>query len=167
MASPEAAGRQAGGEIPYAEFRPEDLCLNLALRLPADLVKMSDAVEGIMKVLQALECNCGGESEVEISLREALANAIIHGCCKDASKTVECDIACNREKALLITVRDPGLGFDTAKLPNPKAVDKLHLDHGRGVYMILRLMDQVAFADYGRQIRMYKSANGCGSGSWV
>lgn len=162
MTPPDAARTRAGREIPYGEFRPEDLCLKIALRLPADLVKMSDSVEGIMKVLVAMECLCGGESEVEISVREALANAITHGCDKDASKTVECDISCNRAKALLITVRDPGAGFDTSTLPDPRAAENLQIDHGRGLYMILRLMDQVVFADQGREIRMYKSPHGCG-----
>ena len=167
MTPPEAARCGAGGEIPYGEFRPEDLCLKIELRLPADLVKMSDSVEGIMKVLLAMECSSGRESEVEISLREALANAIVHGCGKDASKTVECDVACNHAKALLITVRDPGVGFDTSTLPDPRAGENLQIDHGRGLYMILRLMDQVVFGDHGREIRMYKSPNGCGDPDWA
>jgi anti-sigma regulatory factor (Ser/Thr protein kinase) len=160
LTTPNAAETPAGGDIPYGEFRPEDLCLKLELRLPADLVKMSESVEGIMKVLLAL--GCGNESEVEISLREALANAIVHGCDKDASKTVECEIACNTSRALLIQIRDPGVGFDTSTLPDPKAGENLQIDHGRGVYMILRLMDQVVFADQGRELRMYKRPNGCG-----
>ena len=165
MTPPEAAGQRADGNIPYAEFRDEDLRLKIEVRLPADLEKMSNTVEGIMKVLAAMECGCGGESEVEISLREALANAIIHGCGNDTLKSVECEVACNQDKALLITVRDPGPGFDTSTLPDPKATENLDLDHGRGVYMILRLMDQVTFVDRGREIHMYKRASGCGDNS--
>jgi anti-sigma regulatory factor (Ser/Thr protein kinase) len=39
---------------------------------------------------------------------------------------------------------------------DPKQVDRVFEDHGRGVYLIRELMDEVHFDNNGAQIRMWK-----------
>src|SRR5947208_1895900 len=74
-------------------------------------------VDEIMNEAQHLECLAGNELDIEIALREALANAILHGCKSDPGKTVQCIVACDEEHGMLIIVRDPGVGFDPSALP--------------------------------------------------
>jgi serine/threonine-protein kinase RsbW len=59
---------------------------------------------------------------------------------------------------VVIVIRDPGTGFDTASVPDPLAGENVFKPSGRGIYLINRLMDEVRFADEGREIRMRKSA---------
>ena len=52
----------------------------------------------------------GSEDDIELALTEALPNAVVHGAKSDPSKVVECDVALDDERGLLIIVRDPGSG---------------------------------------------------------
>lgn len=90
------------------------------------------------------------------AFREALANAIVHGCNSDMTKTVGGTVDCSADGAVRIVVRDPGEGFDPDKVPDPLHQDNLTSDHGRGVYLIRQLMDEVKFSDGGREIQMKK-----------
>ena len=68
-----------------------------------------------------------GESDVEIALREALANAIIHGNHREYSyKTRLCSLpqAAVKPDEVSITVKDEGRGFDTNMIADPTAPPK-------------------------------------------
>jgi serine/threonine-protein kinase RsbW len=58
----------------------------------------------------------------------------------------------------MIVVRDPGAGFSPSEVPNPLAAENLHSHHGRGIYLINQLMDEVSFDRNGAEIRMRKVA---------
>jgi serine/threonine-protein kinase RsbW len=94
--------------------------------------------------------------EIETALREALANAMIHGCHGDPAKKVQCTVACDEERSLVIVVRDPGMGFDPHSVPDPTHIQNLYASHGRGIYLINELMDDVRFERGGSQIVMRK-----------
>ena len=66
---------------------------------------------------------------------------------------------------MLIVVSDPGQGFDPATVPSPLAGEQLYSEHGRGLYLINQLMDQVWHSEGGTQIHMLKSASDAASGS--
>ena len=84
-------------------------------RVPGRLEALSPAVEEVMAQVRQMECSRGKEFEIETALREALANAIRHGCGNDPDKTVEVCVACDPSRGMLIVVRDPGPGFDPAR----------------------------------------------------
>ena len=46
--------------------------------------------------------------------------------------------------------------FDLEKLANPLDTENIMKPSGRGVFLINQLMDQVAFADGGREVHMRK-----------
>jgi anti-sigma regulatory factor (Ser/Thr protein kinase) len=43
-------------------------------------------VDSVLDTVRRMGCGQGHEAEIEIAIREALANAIKHGCGGDASK---------------------------------------------------------------------------------
>jgi len=140
--------------FPEWEFDPSALRVKVDVTIAADLDHMGDVVDGVLNLMKAMQCGCGKEFEVETVLREALANAIIHGCKNDPGKSVQCTVACDEERGLLIVVRDPGAGFDPAQLPNPTQAENLFADHGRGIFMINRMVDEVSHHAAGTEIRM-------------
>lgn len=146
----------ASGSLPHIDFNSDNLKLRLKMDISADRERVSEVVEGIMKVVRAMECACGQESDVELALQEALANAIVHGAQGDRTKNVECRVACDDAHGMLIVVSDPGDGFDPAKVPNPLLAENLYSSHGRGIFLINRLMDQVEFKRGGTEIHMRK-----------
>ena len=130
----------------------------LDVTIPADPNAISGVVDGVMQIARQMKCAEGSEFQIELALREALANAIIHGCNNDPTKKVECCVACNESSDVVIVVRDPGEGFSPNAVPSPLAAENLHSDHGRGIYLINQLMDEVSFERNGSEIRMRKTA---------
>jgi len=88
--------------------------------------------------------------------REALANAILHGCKADPTKKVECSVNGDRKEGIVIVVRDPGTGFDPKSIQSPTENSNLGADHGRGIFLIQALMDEVTHEQNGTVIRMRK-----------
>jgi anti-sigma regulatory factor (Ser/Thr protein kinase) len=130
----------------------------LAVTISADRNAISPVVDGVMQIAREMKCAEGYEYQVDLALREALANAIVHGCHNDPSKKIECCVACTESSDIMIVVRDPGEGFVPGALPNPLAAENLGSTHGRGIYLINQLMDEVSFDRNGAEIRMRKTA---------
>jgi len=141
---------------PTFDFLADKLLFKLQVTLAADKAAVDSVVQRIMECVRSKDCAVGKEAEIELALSEALANAVVHGAKSDASKIVECDIACDTNRSLLIVVRDPGDGFDPASIPSPVVGENLFSGHGRGVYLITQLMDEVKFLKNGTEIHMIK-----------
>jgi anti-sigma regulatory factor (Ser/Thr protein kinase) len=124
--------------------------------IPADPRAIPTVSDGVMQVLVDKHWPEKRIIEVELALQEALANAIRHGCKGDATRRVQCVVSCNSDGEVLIVVRDPGSGFDMATVPNPLVGENVLKSSGRGIFLINQLMDEVAFNDGGRELRMRK-----------
>ena len=142
--------------FPSCDFESNELILNLNLTIPGDVKAIGPVVDKVMWVVDQIGCAKGKEFEVETGLREALANAVIHGCKKDPGKKIEFVVACDRNKVMLIIVRDPGGGFKPEDVPSPIVGECLYEEHGRGIFLINELMDEVKFERGGAELRMRK-----------
>jgi len=142
--------------VPCIEFDSQRLEPRLALEVPGDVQAISPAVDQVLEITGRMGCAAGKEFEVETSLREALANAIRHGCARDPEKTVQVCVACDDARGMLIVVRDPGPGFDPGSIKSPVLGENLYAHGGRGIYLINELMDEVSIARGGTEIRMIK-----------
>jgi serine/threonine-protein kinase RsbW len=140
------------------EFESDNLIVRLDVTIKADAASISPVVDSVLDVTRQMGCAQGHEFEIEMAIREALANAIKHGCGGDTSKQVRCCVACDESRGMLIVVSDPGKGFDPANVPNPLTGQQLYAEHGRGLYLINQLMDQVWFSGHGTEIHMVKSS---------
>ena len=141
---------------PICNFEADKLILQLRVTLAAERSAVDPVVQGIMGIVKQMQCAAGKESAIELALGEALANAVVHGCKSDPSKIIECDVACDETRGMLIVVRDPGTGFDPADLPSPVQGQNIYSEHGRGIYLINQLMDEVNFQKNGTEIHMIK-----------
>ena len=137
-------------------FDPDRLVLKLKVTLAADRNAIDPVVQGIMDVVRNMQCATGKEDAIELALSEALSNAVVHGAKGDPKKVIECDVACDEARGMLIVVRDPGPGFDPASIPSPVAGENIYSNHGRGIFLINQLMDEVRFRNYGKEIHMLK-----------
>jgi serine/threonine-protein kinase RsbW len=130
--------------------------MRFEVTLPADVTAISPVVGWVMRLVGELEYSEGKEFGIEMALREALANAIVHGCKGDPAKKVECSVTGDRDEGILIVVRDPGSGFDPKSIPSPTEDSNLYSEHGRGILLINKLMDEVKHEQNGTVIRMRK-----------
>ena len=137
-------------------FDAGKLDLKLSVTLSGDRDAIDPVVRSVMKVVREMKCAEGHEDDIELALTEALANAVVHGAKSDPSKVIECDVACDEQRGMLIVVRDPGPGFDPAQIANPCRGENIYSNHGRGIYLINQLMDDVQFHKNGTEIHMRK-----------
>jgi serine/threonine-protein kinase RsbW len=139
---------------PKCEFESKKLILRLETVVQARIEAIPPLVERIMQLVRTMGCAAGKEHQVETALFEALANAIVHGAGNDASKKVECCVACDESRGMLIVIRDPGEGFDPKSIPNPVKGQNIFSAHGRGIFLINQLVDDVHFEKGGTEIHM-------------
>jgi serine/threonine-protein kinase RsbW len=125
--------------------------------LPSEVTAISPFVDKLVLLLRNCGCVPEGLSDVEVALREALANAIIHGNHEDSRKHVHITCCCEPDE-VSITVEDEGRGFDISNVPDPIAPENIGSVHGRGIYLIRTSMDEVHFEEGGAVIHMRKSA---------
>ena len=139
-----------------SDFQHKRLLLSLDKVIPSDPSMLDDAVAEIMLAINRLVC-WEDTDKIGIAIGEALANAMVHGNHCDPEKTVHIFVAVNENCDLFVSIKDSGSGFDPSELPNPTAAENLLAPHGRGIFLIRQLMDEVDFMfDHGTEIRMLR-----------
>jgi len=128
----------------------------LNIGFPANPDAIGTVADAIDQALIELHVPEQKRLEIGLAVQEALVNAVVHGCDSDSSKEVRCRLQSDRNGRIVITVTDPGPGFSTDLLSDPKRQEDLYADHGRGVYLIRQLMDEVSFVRPGNEIKMWK-----------
>jgi anti-sigma regulatory factor (Ser/Thr protein kinase) len=142
--------RRLSGMMPFCST------CQFTMTIPADPSAIPALTDGVTQVLQEKHWSDTDVMAVELALQEAVANAIRHGCNGDASKQLQCSVACEASGEVVITVRDPGTGFDHTSVADPLHPENILKPSGRGIFLINGLMDQVQFADGGRELQMRK-----------
>jgi serine/threonine-protein kinase RsbW len=79
-----------------------------------------------------------------VAVIEAGTNAIQHGNAFDETKPVTFEFTVHPAD-IVVQVEDYGKGFDPAKVTNPTEEAQLLNPHGRGLYLMRSLMDEVTF----------------------
>jgi len=124
--------------------------------LPSDVAMVSPFVDQVMQSIQGLRVTDGSELDIEIALREALLNAVIHGNREDPNKHVHLRVRCSADGEVWVAIQDEGAGFDSRCIPDPTAAEFLMSSHGRGIYLMRALMDEVSFEENGTVVHMRK-----------
>ena len=137
--------------------RPESqLSELLNLGFPADTEAIGAVTDAISTVLAQLQVPEEKQLEIGLAVQEALVNAVVHGCKNDRSKEVRCRLQSDPQGRVVVIITDPGPGFNPDSVSNPKRPENVFADHGRGVYLIRQLMDEVHFENGGNEIKMWK-----------
>jgi serine/threonine-protein kinase RsbW len=138
--------------------------IQMDLALPSEVAAISPFVDKLMFLIKKCRCAPGNETDIEIALREALENAVIHGNHQDPRKHVFVSWRCQAGVEVSIIVRDEGQGFDSNALPDPTAPGAIESSHGRGIYLMKALMDDVHFEDGGAIVHMRKKSGNTEAG---
>jgi anti-sigma regulatory factor (Ser/Thr protein kinase) len=100
----------------------------------------------------------GKEEFVELALREAVSNAMLHGNRLEARKLVHVRCCCESATGVFIVVRDQGGGLNANHVPDPLAIENLPAEHGRGIHLMKLAVDQVSFARGGTEVHIRKES---------
>ena len=79
---------------------------------------------------------------IDMAVREAVTNAVVHGNRRDENKTVEVTIKSSPD-AVEISVHDQGAGFNPEAIPDPTAEENILKASGRGIFFMRSFMDEV------------------------
>ena len=82
---------------------------------------------------------------------EAVNNAILHGNKLDESKNVYVDLQI-ADQEISICIKDEGFGFDFNNIPDPTAPENIEKPHGRGIFLMKHLVDELKFRDNGSEV---------------
>jgi serine/threonine-protein kinase RsbW len=150
MAHKQALSPQTFRSFPFVELRQS---------LPSQMALISPFVDQLMRVIARFRDQEDSGLEMEMALREALANAMVHGNQEDPHKLVHVACRCTRDGEVSITVQDEGHGFDIGAVPDPTTPENRMAEHGRGIYLMKTLMDEVRFEQGGALVYMRKNPN--------
>jgi serine/threonine-protein kinase RsbW len=131
--------------------------IQLELSLRSELGAISSFADSFMRFIKRCRCVPGNERQVEVALREALANAIVHGNRHDPGKQVYVSCRCETDGVSLV-IRDQGGGFTASDVPDPTTLKKLDSDRGRGIHLMKTMMDEVRFERGGTVVYMHKKS---------
>jgi len=141
---------------PDADRPQKELSELLKLDFPADTEAIGAVTDAISEVLAQLSVPEQKRLEIELAVQEALVNAVVHGCQSNPMKQVRCRLQSDPQGRIVVIVSDPGPGFNPELLADPKHPENVLAGHGRGVYLIRQLMDEVHYEKGGNEIRMWK-----------
>ena len=95
---------------------------------------------------------------LDMAIREAVTNAVMHGNKQDEAKEVRVNIKSSPE-AIEISVHDEGQGFNPTEVPDPTAAENIMKSSGRGIFFMRNFMDEVDWSVHpegGTTVRMVK-----------
>ena len=88
-----------------------------------------------------------------IATVEAVNNAIVHGNKEDENKKVKVNFIIDKE-SIHIFIEDQGPGFGFNSVPDPTIPENIENIHGRGVYLMKHLADDVVFHGIGNKVEL-------------
>jgi anti-sigma regulatory factor (Ser/Thr protein kinase) len=122
---------------------------------PGDPESLAASRQAVMHFIKPYCSSDIEEVDILIAVQEALANAILHGCQKDCSKTIQCSVVID-PSAFTITIRDCGPGFDVEAATRATESGTNTATHGRGIALMRSLMDQVVYRNGGSEVELRK-----------
>src|SRR6266850_237641 len=99
----------------FSRKRSRSSVLEIDSWMPSKIQAISPLVDRLMRLIEGSQCVPGAEPDVELALREALDNAVVHGNQEDPETKVHIRCRCGPGNEISIVVTDQGNGFDFGK----------------------------------------------------
>jgi serine/threonine-protein kinase RsbW len=128
------------------------------LSLPSRIDTVAKAAAAVAEFLSRSGISDDAAFGIDMAVREAVTNAVIHGNRQDENKTVDVTLKSSPE-AVEISVHDQGPGFNPEDVPDPTAAENILKASGRGIFFMRTFMDEVDWLirpEGGTTVRMVK-----------
>ena len=112
------------------------------LTLPSRIEAVNEAAGAIAEILSRSGASEEAAFGVDMAVREAVTNAVLHGNKRDETKLVHVTLKSSPDR-IEITVHDEGSGFNPAEVPDPTAAENILKTSGRGIFLMRNFMDEV------------------------
>jgi serine/threonine-protein kinase RsbW len=138
----------------FSRKRSRSSILEIDSWMPSKIQAISPLVDRLMRLIEGGQCVSGKAFEIELALREALENAVVHGNQEDPETKVHIRCRCGSGKEISIVVTDQGKGFDFGKIVGSGITSDPESEHGRGIQLMKAYMDDVHFEQGGSEVHM-------------
>jgi serine/threonine-protein kinase RsbW len=112
------------------------------LSLPSRIETVATAAALVAEFLSRSGITEDAAFGIDMAVREAVTNAVVHGNRQDESKTVDVTLK-SSPNAVEISVHDQGAGFNPEDVPDPTAEENILKASGRGIFFMRSFMDEV------------------------
>jgi serine/threonine-protein kinase RsbW len=99
--------------------------------------------------------------KILLAVVEGVNNAIVHGNKLNKEKVVTVDYIIENERLEFI-ICDQGKGFDYSQVPDPTKPENIEKSHGRGIFLMNHLADEIEFYENGCKVKLVFNLN-CGN----
>jgi len=111
----------------------------------------------VEKLIDEISSTYGFHSDVYgkilLAVVEGVNNAIVHGNKLNKDKLVVLEYNIDNKHAEFI-IKDEGLGFDYSNVPDPTKPENIEKSHGRGIFLMNHLADDIEFIDNGSTVKL-------------
>ena len=156
MSEMRSRNRTANSQSQFQEKRSRSSVLVIDSWMPNKIQAISPLVDRLMRLIEGSQCIPGEEFGVQLALREALENAVVHGNQENPERKVRIRCRCQPGKEISIVVTDQGKGFDFETIVRNGITSDPNSEHGRGVQLMKAHMDDVHFERDGSEVHMRK-----------
>jgi serine/threonine-protein kinase RsbW len=128
------------------------------LSLPSRIDTVATAAAAVAEFLSRSGITEDAAFGIDMAVREAVTNAVVHGNRQDENKTVDVTLKSSPD-AVEISVHDQGVGFNPEAVPDPTAEENILKASGRGIFFMRSFMDEVDWSirpGGGTTVRMLK-----------
>jgi serine/threonine-protein kinase RsbW len=158
MSGMRSPNRASNSPSRFSGRRSRSSLLEIDSWMPSNVEAISPLVDRLMRLIERSQCVPGAELDVELALREALGNAVLHGNQGHAGTKVHVHCRCQPGNEVSIVVTDQGKGFDFGKIVGNSLTSDSAAEHGRGILLMKSCMDDVYFERGGSEVHMRKRA---------
>ena len=126
--------------------------------MPSRFEAINDAALAIGRVVSRSGISEEAAFGIDMAVREAITNAVLHGNKLDETKFVRISLKSSPE-SFEISVHDQGSGFNPEDVPDPTTEENLFKVSGRGIFFMRNFMDEVDWStppEGGTTVRMIK-----------
>jgi len=128
------------------------------LSLPSRIDTVATAAAAVADFIGRSGVSDDAAFGIDMAVREAITNAVVHGNRQDENKTVDIVLKSSPD-AVEISVHDQGPGFNPEDVPDPTATENILKTSGRGIFFMRTFMDEVDWLirpEGGTTVRMLK-----------
>ncbi len=127
------------------------------LTLPSRIEAIDEAATAVAGLVTRSGIGEEAAFGIDMAVREALANAVIHGNKLDETRLVEINVKSSLD-SFEVSVHDQGQGFNPDTISDPTKEENILKSSGRGIFFMRNFFDEVdwSISEGGTTVRMIK-----------
>jgi len=125
--------------------------MNKTISIDSDIKNICQVEQLIDEINKSFHLDHDIYVNMLISVLEAVTNSVVHGNKKNPEKKVSLKFNAFND-SFVFTIEDEGPGFDYTQVPDPTKPINVEKPHGRGIFLMIKLTDEILFENKGRRV---------------